>query len=144
MGIYVAILLLIGVLTLYSVNRNEMDELTELLGTSQGNWIFLHTFIPAFALAYAISWCISSTRGRHNSRMVEIIAVIVWYAAATLSLKSGIPVLSLEGIIGGFLGTEVIMFFLMTIMNLAGLPSRNIVLCHRSDVHRKKTGYWWY
>lgn len=138
------ILIFLGLLSLDYMNRGEMDAMTELLSGLNGNEIFLSAMLPFCVMAYAIIWSVAVVHGYKIRIAANLAAILACYAVGTVLLMNGIPVFTLKGMAGVFLGSAAVKFLLITVMDLADLPSRNIILCYRSEVHRKKTGYWWY
>lgn len=144
MKIYGGIFGLIGFLFLDYMNNGNLDEMTKVLGSLGGNQIFFAEVFPLFMIIMLFPWHTSVIRRYRTRIAADMAALLSWYTVNTLLLNNGIPVFTLKGMTAVFLGAMAVKFLLITVMDLAGLPSRNIVVCHSSDVHRKKTGYWWY
>lgn len=138
------ILIFIALLSLDYMNRGEMDVMTELLSGLNGNEIFLSAILPFCVMVCTITWSVSVVHGYKIRMVVNLAAILACYAVGIGLLMNGIPVFTLKGMAGVFLGSAAVKFLLITVMNLADLPSRNIILCYHSEVHRKKNGYWWY
>lgn len=144
MKIYGGIFVLIGFLSLNCMNHGNLDEMTKVLGSLRGNKIFLAEVFSLFMIMMLFPWGISVVRGYRTGIVADMAALLSCYMINTLLLKNEIPVFTLKGMTAVFLGAMAVKFLLIKVMELAGLPSRNVVVCHSSDIHRKKTGYWWY
>lgn len=133
MTIYGTIFLMIGLLFWIAMNENNMSQMAELLNTSQGNWKLINVLLPFVMILYTVKWFIAIIREYRSNLGIPVAAIFVCYTINGLLLRNGILVFTLKGTVAVFLGSAIIKFLLITVMDIAGLPSRNITVVRCSD-----------
>lgn len=136
--IYQIIFAVIAVFTCHAVENDVVNEI-KLVFDLQGLSILM-----IFVLCIYMLYIFKLTVFHRNGIMGRVAAVIAWYSISMFLLRHGVAVFSLKGIIGVYLSAVIIKKILTTVIEVKELPSRNIIIRYCADVHRKKTGYWWY
>lgn len=131
-------LLLIGVVALYSIERNELSEMQKdfnSIQVQQSIWVLVFSIFMCKLLFDSVLY---------RKIAAPVTASLIWCMVTGTCVYHGISIFTMSKIFGMGFSAWMLKQILMLNMELAGLPSRNIVRCYNADVHRRKTGYWWY
>lgn len=120
-------LLLFGVLALYFIERNELSEMQKdfnSIQVQQSIWLLVFSIFICKLLFDSVLY---------RKIAAPVTASLIWCMVTGTFVYHGISIFTMSKILGVGFGAWMIKYILIFIMDLAELPSRNIVRCYNTD-----------